>query len=113
MRVWCPLRLIPGELSISWEGVPEEDVKLISWMCRWVQTDMGNTGARSFGMAKATTPVEESVNYMVSLVRRTLLSLAWVHQMLMTFGFRLMGPHARRRQVTSLRWRAGTFHGRG
>ncbi|ORX94722.1 hypothetical protein BCR34DRAFT_499079, partial [Clohesyomyces aquaticus] len=34
----------------------------------FVQTDMGNAGAKTFGMQQATTTIEESTNYLVSVI---------------------------------------------
>ena len=36
---------------------------------RWVQTDMGTMGAKSAGMKKAPTTVEESITGMLNKVR--------------------------------------------
>lgn len=36
----------------------------------WVQTEMGNDGARTFGLEKAEITVEESVSGLVKVVSR-------------------------------------------
>ena len=45
---------------------------------RFVQTDSGNKGARSFGMAEAPTPVKKSVEFLVATVRLRFSSLAFL-----------------------------------
>ncbi len=36
--------------------------------CSWTQTDLGNDGAKSFGMAEAPIPLKTSVEFLVATV---------------------------------------------
>jgi norsolorinic acid ketoreductase len=44
------------------------DYRADRWIRRWVQTDMGNSGAILIGMKEAETPLEESVEGLVAVV---------------------------------------------
>ncbi len=37
-------------------------------LCSWVQTDMGNAGARAFGLKEAPLSIDESINGIVQVV---------------------------------------------
>ena len=61
-----------------------QNMALIVPCSSFVQTDMGNKGAMSFGMAEAFTTVKDSVDFLVTTVRpvrsrnsRTRLANAW------------------------------------
>jgi norsolorinic acid ketoreductase len=73
----------------------------------FVQTDMGNEGARKFGIGKATTTIEDSTNYLVSVLRILLESrVTWLLTLL-----RLTRPPRKRLRVTSQQLRVGTLSG--
>lgn len=73
----------------------------------FVQTDMGNDAARSFGMEKAYTTVEDSTNYLTSVVSTTLCRC--YEQMLIMP--RLTRPRRKRPRDIFQRSRAGTSSG--
>lgn len=46
----------------------ESVLELTPSLCRFVQTDLGNIGARAFGLTEAETPMEESVDGLVKVI---------------------------------------------
>jgi norsolorinic acid ketoreductase len=73
----------------------------------FVQTDMGNEGARTFGMEKAFITVEDSANFLVSAVSFLLGCCA---KLILTIR-RSTRPRGRRPRDTFRRWRAETSSG--
>jgi norsolorinic acid ketoreductase len=73
----------------------------------FVQTEMGNKGAKTFGMEKAFLTVEDSTNFLVLTVRSPLGCCA---ELMLTIR-RSTRPRRRRYRDTSRRWRAGTSIG--
>jgi hypothetical protein len=41
-------------------------------LCSWVQTDMGNAGARAFGLEEAPLSIDESIHGIVHVVSQVL-----------------------------------------
>jgi norsolorinic acid ketoreductase len=61
-----------SKVMLHWmvRKIHQENENLVAFVVDpgFVQTDMGNSGARRFGMEKAFTTIEESVNFIAKTV---------------------------------------------